>query len=314
LKITQVLDPAHEQWVQGGTFKDLRNVSKIFNQRPIYIGSPFRTQGPLIWIVSCFKIFLGRHLLFSSLTPLVNYYRVYRFLPKLSKIGLWFTHQENSFSKSELLALSRCDVIFVHSLKQKKELEKIVKSKVEVMLGAIEVSRFKDSAVIGRRIVWVGTPNFRKNPDLLISLARANPDLDFLLLGKGWSKSPLMKTINSLRNIEYREIIAPLTSKDFDGCDIYLCTSRIEGGPMPLLESLAAGLHPISTNVGFVEDLYNFFGISEKYIYSDYSKIVSLISQIRQAGHQEKLLKTNNFTNLNFKNLSELITEKFNSI
>jgi len=311
LKITQVLDPAHEQWVQGGTFKDLRNVSKIFNQRPIYIGSPFRTQGPLIWIVSCFKIFLGRHLLFSSLTPLVNYYRVYRFLPKLSKIGLWFTHQENSFSKSELLALSRCDVIFVHSLKQKKELEKIVKSKVEVMLGAIEVSRFKDSAVIGRRIVWVGTPNFRKNPDLLISLARANPDLDFLLLGKGWSKSPLMKTINSLRNIEYREIIAPLTSKDFDGCDIYLCTSRIEGGPMPLLESLAAGLHPISTNVGFVEDLYNFFSISKQFIFYNFDQIVPLIDELRENQRKDSFILQNKITKLSFENLSNLIISHY---
>ena len=311
MKITQVLDPAHEQWVQGGTFKDLRNVSKIFNQRPIYIGSPFRTQGPLIWIVSCFKIFLGRHLLFSSLTPLVNYYRVYRFLPKLSKIGLWFTHQENSFSKSELLALSRCDVIFVHSLKQKKELEKIVKSKVEVMLGAIEVSRFKDSAVIGRRIVWVGTPNFRKNPDLLISLARANPDLDFLLLGKGWSKSPLMKTINSLRNIEYREIIAPLTSKDFDGCDIYLCTSRIEGGPMPLLESLAAGLHPISTNVGFVEDLYNFFSISKQFIFYNFDQIVPLIDELRENQRKDSFILQNKITKLSFENLSNLIISHY---
>jgi glycosyltransferase involved in cell wall biosynthesis len=311
LKITQVLDPAHEQWVQGGTFKDLRNVSKIFNQRPIYIGSPFRTQGPLIWIVSCFKIFLGRHLLFSSLTPLVNYYRVYRFLPKLSKIGLWFTHQENSFSKSELLALSRCDVIFVHSLKQKKELEKIVKSKVEVMLGAIEVSRFKDSAVIGRRIVWVGTPNFRKNPDLLVSLAQANPNLDFLLLGKGWSKSPLMKTVNSLRNIEYREIIAPLTSKDFDGCDIYLCTSRIEGGPMPLLESLAAGLHPISTNVGFVEDLYNFFSISKQFIFYNFDQIVPLIDELRENQRKDSYILQNKITKLSFENLSNLIISHY---
>jgi len=311
LKITQVLDPAHEQWVQGGTFKDLRNVSKIFNQRPIYIGSPFRTQGPLIWIVSCFKIFLGRHLLFSSLTPLVNYYRVYRFLPKLSKIGLWFTHQENSFSKSELLALSRCDVIFVHSLKQKKELEKIVKSKIEVMLGAIEVSRFKDSAVIGRRIVWVGTPNFRKNPDLLVSLAQANPDLDFLLLGKGWSKSSLMKTVNSLRNIEYREIIAPLTSKDFDGCDIYLCTSRIEGGPMPLLESLAAGLHPISTNVGFVEDLYNFFSISKQFIFYNFDQIVPLIDELRENQRKDSFILQNKITKLSFENLSNLIISHY---
>ena len=311
MKITQVLDPAHEQWVQGGTFKDLRNVSKIFNQRPIYIGSPFRTQGPLIWIVSCFKIFLGRHLLFSSLTPLVNYYRVYRFLPKLSKIGLWFTHQENSFSKSELLALSRCDVIFVHSLKQKKELEKIVKSKIEVMLGAIEVSRFKDSAVIGRRIVWVGTPNFRKNPDLLVSLAQANPDLDFLLLGKGWSKSSLMKTVNSLRNIEYREIIAPLTSKDFDGCDIYLCTSRIEGGPMPLLESLAAGLHPISTNVGFVEDLYNFFSISKQFIFYNFDQIVPLIDELRENQRKDSFILQNKITKLSFENLSNLIISHY---
>ena len=312
MKITQVLDPAHENWVQGGTFKDLRNANKIFNLEPILLGSPFKTQKPVDWLRSLGKILLARNLLFSSLTPLVNYNRIFKFLPKLSKIGLWFTHQENLFSGSELLALSKCDVIFVHSVKQKIELEKIIKCKIIVFLGAVDINRFKNSATLGRRVVWVGTSNSRKNPEILLSLAQSNPKLNFLLLGKNWANGPLMKVVESIHNIEYKEIAGPLTSKDFDGCDIYLCTSRIEGGPMPLLESIAAGMNPISTSVGFVEDLYNFFSIPKKFIYNNSEQIVDLINTIRNDQNKDFQIIRNKVIELNFERLSEIIASNFN--
>ena len=37
--------------------------------------------------------------------------------------------------------------------------------------------------------------------------------------------------------------------------DLYLVTSREEGGPMGLLESMASGIPVVSTNVGMAKDL-----------------------------------------------------------
>ena len=45
--------------------------------------------------------------------------------------------------------------------------------------------------------------------------------------------------------------------KYYHALDFYLITSREEGGPMGLLESMSAGVPVVSTNVGMAPDLIN---------------------------------------------------------
>ena len=54
--------------------------------------------------------------------------------------------------------------------------------------------------------------------------------------------------------------------------------SKIEGGPMPLLESLAAGLVPICTRTGFVEDLLIPLGLESNII--DEFELAKIIEKI----------------------------------
>lgn len=42
----------------------------------------------------------------------------------------------------------------------------------------------------------------------------------------------------------------------YSNIDIYICTSKMEGTPNPVLESMAAGLPVISTDVGIVPELF----------------------------------------------------------
>ena len=56
----------------------------------------------------------------------------------------------------------------------------------------------------------------------------------------------------------------------YSNIDIYICTSKIEGTPNPVLESMAAGIPIISTDVGIVPEL---FGEKQKeYILKERSK------------------------------------------
>jgi len=87
-----------------------------------------------------------------------------------------------------------------------------------------------------------------------------------------------------LSNVEYRELNSKITSSDLEDCSHYLMLSTSEGGPITLLETLAAGLVPICTPVGIVpellsdlgyeqqilEDGFTFFSIKEK-IETNYS-------------------------------------------
>jgi glycosyltransferase involved in cell wall biosynthesis len=308
MKILQVLDPAHEHWVQGGTFKDLRACSKFFEDEPLYLGSPFRTQPFFHWIRGIYKAINADCILFSSLTPLENYFRVKRFLAKKQTLAVWFTHQEGFFSTLQLRAMNSCEVVFVHSNQEKSHLEPLISSKVEVTMGAVDFSRFESPPVLGTCIAWVGTPNARKNPEEILRFATENPDLKFRILGKNWSGTLPGARVPFLPNLEYLEVNGPLKSSDLNGCDIYICTSFIEGGPMPMLESIAGNLKIISRDVGFVQDVFKEFGISGANIYSSYEEILPLVNRLRS---EEKPRYATMVKTYSFERLATLIAQHF---
>jgi glycosyltransferase involved in cell wall biosynthesis len=308
-KILQVLDPSHESWVQGGVFKDLRNSSKVFRKTPVYLGSPFKTQGVFRWAWSVIRIVFSRRILFSSLTPLENYSKVFFFIGYFQQKTLWFTHNEYALNERQLKAVNRCGAVLVHSSKAKKNLQEFYTGETIVMLAAIEFDRFLIPSKNGDKIVWVGTYSPRKNPDYFLKFVSENLDLNFRIIGKDW---PLdVRSKMEIRNLEYLEISGPLSSSDFDNCDIYLCTSSIEGGPMPLLESIAAGLNPITTDVGFTQDVFEYFKISKEYIYKDTNDVRKLIENIRLERSNNIYTDRMKVRNLNFNNLAALISNSY---
>ena len=278
MRIAQVLDPSHKNWVLGGLFRDLLSSSSFFDRNTILLPPPNSLLNFIKWLISCKRISSFNLVLFSSLTPLENYSK-YWFNNKNARLGLWFTHKEKTFSKKQKIAITKCDVIFVHSQKiQKLLLQEFPSIKIIVAIGAINSDRFKLKTEIGTRIVWVGTIADRKNPEIFIDLVRLTPHLNFRVLGKKWKESNLWRQLETLPNIEYFEIDHPLTSTDFNGCSVYLMLSKIEGGPMPLLESLAAGLVPICTRTGFVEDLLIPLGLKSNII--DEFELAKIIEKI----------------------------------
>ncbi len=265
-KILQVLDSGHIAWVQGGVFKDLRKSGElVFQDKPIYLTPPNSIKNTLSWIYKCLLIQRSERVLFSSLTPLENYARFPLSLRK-QILGLWFTHKDGDFNSLEMNALKKCDIIFLHSKRESEKISKAHSARQVVILAAIDPSRFKRSAIKGKKVVWIGTPSERKNPDLFLSIINASPNEEFLLIGKGWLESRYALRISELHNLEYREIEGPLKVEDLDGCDVHIVTSRVEGGPMPLMECLAAGLMSISTDSGFVREIYSIAGMPETLI------------------------------------------------
>jgi glycosyltransferase involved in cell wall biosynthesis len=310
-KILQVLDPSHKNWVLGGLFRDINNESVNYCKQQIFLGSPFSNQNFFSWFITILRILKYKKILFSSITPLENYLKIMKFFPKFQKIGLWFTHQEGLYTENQIYAINYCDFIFVHSLKQKSALEDISNSKIICTLGAVKTQNFNPRAVSGERIVWVGTTAERKNPNSIIDLAVKNPQLDFRILGKGWIGTEYYSAIKNLQNVEYTEIKSALSSRDFDGCDVYLCTSVVEGGPMPLLETIAAGLHPITTDVGFARDVFHFYEIPEMFIYDDAKSITNLILEVRTNKWKYFTYDKSKLESLNFTNLSRKISSEY---
>lgn len=235
-------------------------------------------------------------MLFSSITPLENYAR-FPFPRKGQKLGIWFTHKDGNFNPSEIRALKRSTSIFVHSKRESQKLSNVCSSEQIVMLAAIEPTRFTRPAKNGRRIVWAGTPSERKNPEMLLSIAEKLPEEKFLLIGRGWKESAIVSKLEERENIEYREFQGALSTEDLDGCDLFLMTSSVEGGPMPLMETLAAGLIPIATDTGFVREIFKEAEVPEFLIVpareSNFVEAVMLARKLSASGfkpNREKIL------------------------
>lgn len=296
-RILQVLDPGHKIWVQGGVFRELRaNGSKIFFNRPIYLEPPNSVLNTFSWMLKCLIISYHSRVLFSSLTPLENYTRFPRLRIKQS-LGLWFTHKDGDFNPSEIRALKRSTSIFLHSKREAHKIASVSSAKQFVMLAAIEPSRFSKRAKMGKRIVWAGTPSERKNPELLLNIAEKLPNEDFLLIGKGWTESALASKLSARKNVSYREFQGALSAEDLDGSDLFIMTSRVEGGPMPLMETLAAGLIPIATDTGFVREIFEEGEVPESLIVpavdKDFVEAIALARKLSASGftpNRERIL------------------------
>ena len=102
-------------------------------------------------------------------------------------------------------------------------------------------------------------PKLIKGPDVLLDvaerLARRIPELHFLLTGpaRGYVKAGL----DALR-IPYRHVVLPDVddvAQAYSAIDVCLVTSRDEGGPRAVLESMATRVPLVTTRVGQAADL-----------------------------------------------------------
>ncbi len=146
------------------------------------------------------------------------------------------------------------------------DLERFPVSDAQMRSGARDALGIPSSAfVVGSFLkdgVGLGAgqqPKLVKGPDTLVAVLEqlygSIPELFVLLTGpaRGYVRTELES-----RRIPYRHVL--LDSRDglgraYNALDVTLVTSRQEGGPKAVLESLAAGVPLVSTRVGQVSEL-----------------------------------------------------------
>lgn len=102
-------------------------------------------------------------------------------------------------------------------------------------------------------------PKLVKGPDVLVEVAarlhERMPRLTVVLTGpaRGYVRREL-----AARGVPFRYFgMVPATGRVryYHACDLYLITSREEGGPISLLEAMAAGVPVVTTKVGMAPDV-----------------------------------------------------------
>ncbi|MBI4969662.1 MAG: glycosyltransferase [Rhodospirillales bacterium] len=102
-------------------------------------------------------------------------------------------------------------------------------------------------------------PKLIKGPDLLVEtaarLAKRFP-IFVLLTGpaRGYVKAGLERNGIAYHHVFLRDYLS--VARAYRALDLYVMTSREEGGPKALLESLASGVPLVSTRVGMADDLF----------------------------------------------------------
>ena len=101
-------------------------------------------------------------------------------------------------------------------------------------------------------------PKRIKGPDVFLSVVeRLAKTLPIFVLLSGPARGYVKKGLERL-NIRYTHHYAPnrdALAQLYHALDLYLVTSREEGGPMALMESMASGVPVVSTRVGMAVDL-----------------------------------------------------------
>lgn len=122
----------------------------------------------------------------------------------------------------------------------------------EIIIGSFQ----KDGQGWGNGTI----PKLIKGPDIFAEvIAKLSQEFKIKVLLTGPARGFLKKQLG-LKNIKFIHHYLNDYSKllkYYHALDLYLITSREEGGPMGLLESMAAGVPVISTNVGMAPDLIN---------------------------------------------------------
>lgn len=193
---------------------------------------------------------------FHHLTP----WKVASFRKKLSNLTK-ITSEIHFFSEKNLSDLShyfeQSNKIFLpYWIDEKQFFEIQEKDKIRKKLNLPE-----DKILIGSfqrdTEVDLTTPKFEKGPDLFCEVVSYLDSTKYAVVLAGPRRNYIQKRLNEMNvntfhlgNVPYQEM-----NDLYNAIDLYLVSSRVEGGPQALIEAPLAGTAVFSTDVGIARDI-----------------------------------------------------------
>lgn len=206
--------------------------------------------------------------------------------------GAWFSHYNEKSAKSRRWRkLAKEYDICTTCADQYMELLKTqTRALVCKVTPYVDHSRFTIGKKVTKPIVGLAgyvTEGNRKGLHLVkaLSNSKLSNDIDFRVVGRGWP-------------VKHRHVTGGNMPRFFRSLQIYLCTSLIEGIPIPPLEALACGVKlVIPKGVGMLDE----FGEQEGVRYFKAGNFESMSEAIKKClddeHDQQKLRKiSNNYT------------------
>jgi glycosyltransferase involved in cell wall biosynthesis len=187
-----------------------------------------------------------------------------------SKKLVWYTHARDvGYSADELIYFlnKSTKVLATNSSNEKLLLSMGLKSKkVMTLLGGADPDLFtaikhrnqEKRKCVGFCLGFRGHEHYRerKNYDLITALIKKlQQEFDVLIVGKNWQEYERFQEIAALPHFRYVESPYSEYPQLYQQMDIFISASRLEGGPIPLIEAMMCNVFPVVSNTGFAPDI-----------------------------------------------------------
>lgn len=130
-------------------------------------------------------------------------------------------------------------------------------ARVRLVFGAVDSDCFPIAGVKRetKTILLASRYSDRKGLDIFPDVVSLLPEWKFIILGRGWEKFLKENNLDSNPNIEYLFFDKNSRNLAMSKASLFLSLSKLEGGPIPLIESMRMGVIPVATDTGFARDI-----------------------------------------------------------
>lgn len=251
-KTLVVYDVKYSDWILAGIARDIYNYIDESKKILAFSGTHYRS------FLKLFTFFLFASKIIFVNQSTLRRTRIPAFVLKTKNVLVFYSHTNYSMDKFTLNQLKSSNKIIVMNSGEQSKLEGmgINASKIVLKPVGIDFEKFKPfNKNELNTIVMVSQLHSRKNPELILRVVRQLPSYKFILIGKNWNGSDYLHNLKQLKNFEYIEFDSKTYVSNLNRGTIFLSLSSLEGGPIPILESMACGLVPVATNTGWAPDL-----------------------------------------------------------
>ncbi|MDJ0616918.1 MAG: glycosyltransferase family 4 protein [Calothrix sp. MO_192.B10] len=177
-----------------------------------------------------------------------------------SKILVWYTHPRNDLgiSNEELIYVLNKATKVICACSQFARLlvsQGLKSERVTYILGAADPNIFQSHQRQNGAVGFCTAFYYRKEPERIFNIIKMMPHRKFILLGKGWEKYEKFLEMQSLPNFSYIEAPYSDYPQYYALMDVFVSPAKLEGGPIPLVETMMCNVVPVASNTGFAPDL-----------------------------------------------------------
>ena len=175
------------------------------------------------------------------------------------RLFVFYTHpREEEVNSDDLVyALNRAEQIFCMNSQSVEALAAlgVERRRLSCLIGGADPAVFRAHRRGSGCVGFCAAYYERKSPDTILAIVEALPQRQFILIGRGWHSYPQFARLAGLTNFVYVEPEYNTYPDYYAQMDVFVSAAKLEGGPIPLIETMMCNIVPVASRTGFAPDI-----------------------------------------------------------